>query len=372
MRVPGGGPVRRSGSPSGRWTSSRSATSTRACSTTPPAGPTSRCSGWTASATRRPRSPLAELEAQAAKGEDALSAFLKERTGRTPNAISKALAANARCAARSSGCGRPATTTSALRAGAALRRAGPRRLLRLSGRHPAGQRLRHGGDRPPLHRHALHAAQPDRADRPAHAGAAGLRRPSRGEAAGASGGCDRPGTARPQDLRHGDGVGRVPGAGGRYLSERLLEAWEDAEAAYRAQGYDRPCDHAGGDALGARPRTDTVLPTDEPRSAASWRCGIVGDRCLYGVDKNPMAVEMAKLSLWLTTLAKDRPFTFLDHALRCGDSLLGIDDVEQLQYWSLDARGGWLQRCLVDRASHRAARWPMRCACGARSRRTRS
>lgn len=50
----------------------------------------------------------------------------------------------------------------------------------------------------------------------------------------------------------------------------------------------------------------------------------VAQRCLYGVDKNRMAVDLAKLSLWLATLAKDHPFTFLDHALRCGDSLVGL------------------------------------------------
>ena len=51
---------------------------------------------------------------------------------------------------------------------------------------------------------------------------------------------------------------------------------------------------------------------------------IVAERCLYGVDLNPLAVELAKLSLWLVTLSKGRPFGFLDHNLRCGDSLLGI------------------------------------------------
>ncbi|HET9834433.1 MAG TPA: N-6 DNA methylase [Vicinamibacterales bacterium] len=49
----------------------------------------------------------------------------------------------------------------------------------------------------------------------------------------------------------------------------------------------------------------------------------IAERCLYGVDINPMAVQLARLSLWLTTLAADRPLTFLDHRLRCGDSLLG-------------------------------------------------
>src|SRR6185436_18129556 len=47
------------------------------------------------------------------------------------------------------------------------------------------------------------------------------------------------------------------------------------------------------------------------------------ERCLYGVDVNPMAVQLARLSLWLATLAADRPLTFLDHHLQTGDSLLG-------------------------------------------------
>src|SRR5262249_31683171 len=51
---------------------------------------------------------------------------------------------------------------------------------------------------------------------------------------------------------------------------------------------------------------------------------LVAQRCLYGVDKNAMAVDLAKLSLWLATLAKDHSFTFLDHALRHGDSLVGL------------------------------------------------
>ncbi|GAB4209406.1 MAG: N-6 DNA methylase [Sandaracinaceae bacterium] len=51
---------------------------------------------------------------------------------------------------------------------------------------------------------------------------------------------------------------------------------------------------------------------------------LAAQRCLYGVDKNEAAVELAKLSLWLVTLARDLPFTFLDHALRHGDSLVGL------------------------------------------------
>jgi hypothetical protein len=62
---------------------------------------------------------------------------------------------------------------------------------------------------------------------------------------------------------------------------------------------------------------------------------LVAERCLYGVDKNPLAVEMAKLSLWLLTLAKDKPFTFLDHAIRCGDSLVGLNSIDQLLRFSM-------------------------------------
>lgn len=55
----------------------------------------------------------------------------------------------------------------------------------------------------------------------------------------------------------------------------------------------------------------------------------IAQRCLYGVDLNPMAVQLARLSLWLTTLATDRPLTFLDHHLATGDSLVGasLDDI---------------------------------------------
>lgn len=43
---------------------------------------------------------------------------------------------------------------------------------------------------------------------------------------------------------------------------------------------------------------------------------LIAQRCLYGVDRNPMAVDLAKVSLWLATLAKEHPLTFVDHARR--------------------------------------------------------
>ena len=64
------------------------------------------------------------------------------------------------------------------------------------------------------------------------------------------------------------------------------------------------------------------IPPDEDEILHARR--VIAQRCLYGVDKNPMAVDLAKLSLWLATLAMDHPFTFLDHALCCGDSLVGL------------------------------------------------
>ena len=63
-----------------------------------------------------------------------------------------------------------------------------------------------------------------------------------------------------------------------------------------------------------------------------WARREVVERCIFGVDLNPMAVELAKLSLWLYTVAKNRPLNFLDHHLRCGNSLIGakIDDLASL------------------------------------------
>ena len=51
---------------------------------------------------------------------------------------------------------------------------------------------------------------------------------------------------------------------------------------------------------------------------------LIAQRCVYGVDRNLMAVDLAKVSLWLATLAKEHPLTFVDHALRHGDSLVGL------------------------------------------------
>jgi len=70
------------------------------------------------------------------------------------------------------------------------------------------------------------------------------------------------------------------------------------------------------------PETRPTIPADEDEELHARR--LVAQRCLYGVDKNPRAVDLARLSLWLATLARDHEFTFLDHALKCGDSLVGL------------------------------------------------
>lgn len=87
----------------------------------------------------------------------------------------------------------------------------------------------------------------------------------------------------------------------RQLGERLVAAW-------------------------ARHGRRLDVPADEDELLFAKR--LVATRCLYGVDKNPLTVELAKLSLWLETLAREHEFTFLDHALRAGDSLVGLDLVQ--------------------------------------------
>ncbi len=129
------------------------------------------------------------------------------------------------------------------------------------------------------------------------------------------------------DMAMGSGAFLVQAC--RYLSEKLVEAWENVARQLPEKPQIAPEGHASAGAP-----SETLLANDaEERLAFARR--LVCERCLYGVDKNPLAVEMAKLSLWLITLNKNQPFTFLDHALRCGDSLLGVN-LRQLTSWSMD------------------------------------
>ena len=64
--------------------------------------------------------------------------------------------------------------------------------------------------------------------------------------------------------------------------------------------------------------------SQEQAELAYWRRRVV-EACIYGVDLNPLAVELSKLSLWLTCIATDEPLNFLDHHLHHGNSLLGVE-----------------------------------------------
>jgi N-6 DNA Methylase len=97
----------------------------------------------------------------------------------------------------------------------------------------------------------------------------------------------------------------------RYLGDALVEAW-----------------HTHGEV--------PPIPRDEDEVVFARR--LIAQRCLYGVDKNPVAVDLAKVSLWLFTLAKDHALTFLDHALRHGDSLVGLSRKQiEAFHWEADA-----------------------------------
>ena len=84
----------------------------------------------------------------------------------------------------------------------------------------------------------------------------------------------------------------------RFLGARLVESWRRR---------------------GGLPRD---LPPGEDERIHAMR--LIAGQCLYGVDKNPLAIDLARLSLQLVTLSRDHPLTFLDHALRHGDSLVGM------------------------------------------------
>jgi hypothetical protein len=119
----------------------------------------------------------------------------------------------------------------------------------------------------------------------------------------------------------------------RYMAAQLLEAWKAVQQANPGTLRITP----EGEPSTGQPGEMLIPDDSDERKAFALR--IVAQRCLYGVDKNPLAAEMAKLSLWLLTLAKDKPFEFLDHAIRCGDSLVGIHNLEQLRKFNLDGKG---------------------------------
>jgi len=131
---------------------------------------------------------------------------------------------------------------------------------------------------------------------------------------------------RVADIAMGSGAFLV--AACRYLAGKLIEAWAESgnvDAVAR---------------ISAAP-TESGLELDfavDPVVVEARRPII--EHCLYGVDINEMAVEMAKLSLWLVSMDPSRPFTFLDDKLASGDSLLGITSVDQLEWMHLSPAEG--------------------------------
>lgn len=92
---------------------------------------------------------------------------------------------------------------------------------------------------------------------------------------------------------------------------------------------------------------DAVIPpeaitTQEADDLLQWK-RLVAENCIYGVDKNPLAVELAKLSIWLLTVHKGKALSFLDAQLRCGDSLLGAS-LDDLDAPALEYRSGKWKR----------------------------
>ena len=96
------------------------------------------------------------------------------------------------------------------------------------------------------------------------------------------------------------------------------------------------CRYLGDQVVAAWTREgDLKKIADAHEDATTHARRLVVQRCLYGVDRNATAVTLAKLSLWLVTLAKDLPFTFVDHALAHGDSLIGLSPAQICAFsWS--------------------------------------
>ena len=110
----------------------------------------------------------------------------------------------------------------------------------------------------------------------------------------------------------------------RQLAEYLVDSWEVRANDSRESALTMPM------AVRSEGLESELLLPESREERLIFARRYVAERCIYGVDKNKYAVEMAKLSLWIATLSAERPFTFLDHALKHGDSLIGLT-LEQTQ-----------------------------------------
>ena len=128
------------------------------------------------------------------------------------------------------------------------------------------------------------------------------------------------------------GSGTFPVAALRYVTEALYESLilhdrvsDDPE---RERAVVRLIEPPDGDSVPEERLAQELVPCRvadaefEPRLKALLRRHVV-ERCIYGVDVDPLAVELARLSLWIETMDRSLPFSFLDHKIKCGNSLVG-------------------------------------------------
>lgn len=123
------------------------------------------------------------------------------------------------------------------------------------------------------------------------------------------------------------------------ILERLRQAntAQDKEAALLAIRVLDPACGSGHFLLGAGRKLALELARvlagdDEPSEDLRRQClRRVVASCLYGVDKNPMAVELCKVALWIEAMEPGKPLSFLDAHIQCGDSLVGVLDPEVLK-----------------------------------------
>ncbi|CAJ2785038.1 Eco57I restriction-modification methylase domain-containing protein [Burkholderia pseudomallei] len=275
---------------------------------------------------------LSELDERATAGEDELIAFLKEKTGRTPAAIRRAFAqaGDTNLLMLQSACGTADGLYDRIKRYALLLREdsngypvvvqqGSVYVTSGSDRRSTGTHYTPRSLTEPVVKTTLEPLVYEGVDRGEAPTPERLKTPSEIL------------SLKICDFACGSGAFLVQVC--RYLSERLIEAWALAEAARPEVPLVVPEALPSGSH-----HSEQLLPGDfEERLALARR--LVAERCVYGVDVNPMAVEMAKLSLWLVTLHKNRPFTFLDHAIKCGDSLLGLHQAEQIESFHLVPSG---------------------------------
>jgi len=113
------------------------------------------------------------------------------------------------------------------------------------------------------------------------------------------------------------GSGAFLVAAAEELAEALVSAWERRREEFPEATLVLPY------ATSAKGHADEEFLAQEREEMLLQARRLVVERCLYGVDVNPEAVELAKLSLWIESLAHNKPFTFLNTHLKCGNSLIG-------------------------------------------------